>query len=43
MAPDLSCRVCELEEENARLQLLVGEMLVANQRLREEAKAGSNG
>jgi hypothetical protein len=36
---DLRCRVCELEEENARLRLLVGELLVANQRLREEAKA----
>jgi hypothetical protein len=35
----LRCRVCELEEENARLRLLVGEMLVANQRLREELKA----
>jgi hypothetical protein len=35
---DLPCRVCELETENARLRLLVGELLVANQRLREENK-----
>jgi hypothetical protein len=34
-APDITCRVCELETENARLRLLVGELLVANQRLRD--------
>lgn len=37
--PDLECRVCELETENARLRLLVGELLVLNQRLREQAAA----
>ncbi len=37
-AVDLHCRVCELEVENARLRLLVGELLVANQRLREGAQ-----
>lgn len=37
-APDLNCRVCELETENTRLRLLVGELLTANQRLREEVK-----
>lgn len=37
--PDLQCRVCELEAENARLRLLVSELLVANQRLRERASA----
>ena len=37
-APDLNCRVCELETENARLRLLVGELLVANQSLRESLK-----
>lgn len=31
-------RVRELESENARLRLLVGELLVANQRLREEGR-----
>lgn len=36
---DLRCRLCELEEENARLRLLIHEMLVANQRLRERAAA----
>lgn len=36
---DLPSRVCELEAENQRLRLLVGELLVQNQRLREEAKA----
>jgi hypothetical protein len=36
-APDLHCRMCELETENARLRLLVGELLVANQKLREKA------
>ena len=35
---DLECRVCELETDNARLRLLVGELLVANQRLREDYK-----
>jgi hypothetical protein len=35
MTPGMECRVCELETENARLRLLVGELLVANQRLRE--------
>jgi hypothetical protein len=35
-APDLQCRVCELEEENIRLRLLVSELLVANQQLREQ-------
>ncbi|MGB0122954.1 MAG: hypothetical protein WA419_21350 [Silvibacterium sp.] len=34
-APELHCRVCELEVENTRLRLLVGELLVANQHLRE--------
>lgn len=34
------CRVCELEEENARLRLLVGELLVANQKLREQRVRG---
>jgi hypothetical protein len=38
-APALHCRVCELEVENARLRLLVGELLVANQRLRERVAA----
>lgn len=37
-AADLRCRVCELEEENARLRLLVSELLVTNQQLREEAR-----
>ncbi|HTV04722.1 MAG TPA: hypothetical protein VME86_05085 [Acidobacteriaceae bacterium] len=37
-AVDLHCRVCELETENGRLRLLVGELLVLNQRLREAAK-----
>ncbi len=37
-APDLRCRVCELEEETTRLRLLVSELLVTNQQLREEAK-----
>jgi hypothetical protein len=37
--PDLKCRVCELETENARLRLLVGELLVVNQGLRERAAA----
>jgi hypothetical protein len=36
---DAQCRVCELETENARLRLLVSELLVANQRLREDYKA----
>ena len=36
--PELECRVCELETENARLRLLVGELLVANQSLRESLK-----
>lgn len=35
---DLHCRVCELETENGRLRLLVGELLVLNQRLREDMK-----
>lgn len=35
-APELQCRVCELEEENTRLRLLVSELLTANQRLREK-------
>lgn len=35
--PDLACRMCELETENARLRLLVSELLVANQKLREKA------
>jgi hypothetical protein len=35
---DLQCRLCELEAENARLRLLVSELLVANQRLREDYK-----
>ncbi|MGC2162148.1 MAG: hypothetical protein WA634_09590 [Silvibacterium sp.] len=39
MASDLRCRVCELETENARLRLLVGEILVTNQQLREEMRA----
>jgi len=43
MTVELRCRVCELEEENTRLRLLVGEMLVANQRLREEARATTTG
>jgi hypothetical protein len=34
---DAQCRICELETENARLRLLVGELLVSNQRLREIA------
>ena len=42
-APELPCRVCELETENARLRLLVGELLVANQRLRDESGAGLGG
>lgn len=37
--PELHSRVAELETENARLRLLVCEMLVRNQRLREENKA----
>jgi hypothetical protein len=37
--PDVHCRICELETENARLRLLVSELLVANQRLRESLKA----
>lgn len=37
--PELQGRVRELETENARLRLLVCEMLVRNQRLREENKA----
>ena len=37
--PELECRVRELETENARLRLLVGELLVLNQRLREQAAA----
>jgi hypothetical protein len=36
-AMDAQCRLCELETENERLRLLVGELLVANQRLRENA------
>jgi hypothetical protein len=36
--PDLKCRVCELETENTRLRLLVSELLVKNQGLREDAK-----
>jgi hypothetical protein len=36
---DIQCRVCELETENARLRLLVGELLVTNQRLRDGARA----
>lgn len=36
---DLTCRVCELEAENARLRLLVSELLTANQQLRERARA----
>jgi hypothetical protein len=35
---DLPCRICELETENQRLRLLVGELLVENQRLREIEK-----
>jgi hypothetical protein len=35
----LECRVCELETENARLRLLVAELLVVNQRLRETTGA----
>jgi len=35
--PELKCRVCELEEENTRLRLLVGELLTANQTLRDAA------
>ena len=35
LVADAQCRVCELEAENAWLRLLVGELLVANQRLRE--------
>ena len=35
---DAQCRVCELETENARLRLLVSELLVANQQLREDNK-----
>jgi hypothetical protein len=38
-ASELKCRVCELEEDNTRLRLLVGELLVANQRLRERSQA----
>ena len=37
-APDLECRVCELEAENTRLRLLVSELLVTNQQLRETVK-----
>ena len=36
---ELECRVCELETENARLRLLVGELLVVNQRLRDNSRA----
>lgn len=32
---DLPCRVCELEIENNRLRLLLSELLMENQRLRE--------
>lgn len=39
--PELECRVSELETENARLRLLVGELLVLNQRLREELQTAS--
>jgi hypothetical protein len=35
---DWQSRVCELETENARLRLLVSELLAANQRLREGAR-----
>ena len=41
--PDLQCRVCELETENTRLRLLVSELLVANQQLREEDKVAKAG
>lgn len=35
---DVASRVRELEEENTRLRLLVSELLVENQRLRESAR-----
>ncbi|HEV2464096.1 MAG TPA: hypothetical protein VGT04_09845 [Acidobacteriaceae bacterium] len=35
---DVASRMRELEEENARLRLLVSELLVENQRLRESAR-----
>lgn len=35
---DVACRMRGLEEENARLRLLVSELLVENQRLREDAR-----
>lgn len=35
---DVAFRMRELEEENARLRLLVSELLVENQRLREDAR-----
>jgi hypothetical protein len=38
---ELQCRVCELEEENTRLRLLVSELLVANQQLRERARVAA--
>jgi hypothetical protein len=38
---DMQCRVCELETENKRLRVLIGELLVANQQLREKAKTAS--
>jgi hypothetical protein len=40
---DLHCRVCELETENNRLRLLVGELLVLNQRLREGGEGPTRG
>ena len=36
---DLPCRLRELETENQRLRLLIGELLVENQSLRDLAKA----
>lgn len=39
MTPGMESRVCELETENTRLRLLVSELLVANQRLRERGTA----
>jgi hypothetical protein len=41
--PPLRARVQELETENARLKSLVGELLVANQLLREKCRERGSG
>jgi len=40
-APEPAVRLRELEAENARLKSLVGELLVANQLLRERRELGT--